>query len=245
MMLFHYRQRNVSRIIPKLNINDIPIDLVHEFNFLGITIDECMTWHPQINRIASTLSCAIGTFKRLKRYLPSHILKTLYTSLFLPYLNYGILLWGTNLKRIFRLQKIAVRTITNSKYNAHTDPLFKKLSLLKVADIYDLNVLKFYYKYHHQLLPAYFNNILDNQHHAHTYNTRNRHVPRINNPSTTSAEKAIRYLVPKILTKTPTCITEKIYTHSLHGYTSYIKKSMCEKYNMICTIPDCYICNRI
>ena len=43
MMLFHYRQRNISKITPKLKINNVPIDLVQEFNFLGIVLDKYMT----------------------------------------------------------------------------------------------------------------------------------------------------------------------------------------------------------
>ncbi len=34
-----------------------------------------------------------------------------------------------------------------SKYNAHTDPIFKKEKLLKLRDIIKLQELKFYYKY--------------------------------------------------------------------------------------------------
>ena len=44
MMLFHYRQKNIKSLIPNLKINKAPIELVKDFNFLGITLDECMTW---------------------------------------------------------------------------------------------------------------------------------------------------------------------------------------------------------
>ncbi len=33
-----------------------------------------------------------------------------------------------------------------SKYNAHTEPLFKSLNLLKVSDILQIQLLKFYIK---------------------------------------------------------------------------------------------------
>ena len=85
--------------------------------------------------------------KRLKKFLPSSVLKILYDSLVLPYINYGILTWGKNIKRINKLQKWAVRTIYNSKYNAHTDPLLKKLKSLKATDIYKLSALKLCHKY--------------------------------------------------------------------------------------------------
>ena len=49
--------------------------------------------------------------------------------------------------RLDKLQKRAVRIITRSKYNSHTDPLFRKLNLLKAKDLFELNVLKLFYKY--------------------------------------------------------------------------------------------------
>ena len=78
----------------------------------------------------------VGLLNKLKHYLPASILKTLYCSLILPHLNYGSLAWGFDAKRIFKLQKRALRCITNSKFNAHTVPLFKQLNLLKIDDIF-------------------------------------------------------------------------------------------------------------
>ena len=72
----------------------------------------------------------------------------MYNSLVLPHLQFGILAWGFNMGRLEKLQKRAVRIITCQKYNAHTDPLFKKLSLLKLNDLFRVNVLKLYYKFH-------------------------------------------------------------------------------------------------
>ena len=50
-----------------------------------------------------------------------------YTSLILCQLNYGILVWGHNNNRVYKLQKRAVRIISCSKFNAHSEPLLKKL----------------------------------------------------------------------------------------------------------------------
>ena len=42
------------------------------------------------------------------------------------------------------------------KYNSHTEPLFKKLHMLKVEDIFKLIQLKFFYKFINKDLPDYF-----------------------------------------------------------------------------------------
>ena len=62
----------------------------------------------------------------------------IYKSLFVPHLNYGTLFWGHNFDTVSKLQKKVVRTITNSAYIAHSEPVLKRLSLLKVQDMYDL-----------------------------------------------------------------------------------------------------------
>ena len=56
---------------------------------------------------------------------------------------------------LVKLHEPLVRIITCSKYNAHTDPLFKSIEILKVAKIFNLNALKFYYKYLHGKLPSH------------------------------------------------------------------------------------------
>ncbi len=51
----------------------------------------------------------------------------LWNSLILSHINYGILAWEHESNRILKLQKKAVRIISVSKYNSHTEPLFKEL----------------------------------------------------------------------------------------------------------------------
>ena len=55
-----------------------------------------------------------------------------------------------------QLQKRAIRSITLSRYLAHSEPIIKSLNVLKVTDIFKLCQIKFYYKYISQNLPEYF-----------------------------------------------------------------------------------------
>ena len=111
-----------------------------------MTIDEHMTWKQHIQKVACKMAQTIGTMKRLKKFLPQNIMKMLYNSLVLPHLTYGIILWGKKIKRIVKLQKWALRTIVNAKYNAHTAPILSKHKLLRVDDIYKLTAIKIFYK---------------------------------------------------------------------------------------------------
>ena len=111
-MIFHTPQKHIIK--PNLYIDDIEIDQVVDFNFLGINFNENMNWKSHIDKIASKISRAIGILNRLKRQLPVEIKITLYNTLILPHINYGILLWGDHCERIVKLQKKAMRRITVS-----------------------------------------------------------------------------------------------------------------------------------
>ena len=132
-MLFYVHGRNLQ--LPNLHINNIKLECLNSFNFSGITIDKHLTWKEHINLIANKISITVGVINRLKNYIPENALLTIYNTLIIPHLNYGILTWGFNSDRILKIQKKAVRSITLSKYNAHTEPIFKTLKLLKINDI--------------------------------------------------------------------------------------------------------------
>ncbi len=82
----------------------------------------------------------VGILSKLKYFLPRYIMNTLYYSLILSHLQYCTLLWAktysTCLNKLRILQKKTIRIIMQSHYLAHTDPLFSKLKLLKLDDLY-------------------------------------------------------------------------------------------------------------
>ena len=70
-----------------------------------------------------------------------NVLKIIYNSLFVSNINYCITALGVNLShdhRLIKLQKKVIRCIAQSKYNSHTSPLFKNLSVLKIVDVYKM-----------------------------------------------------------------------------------------------------------
>ena len=66
-MLFHYPQRKVDNLSLDLKINSTSIERVSEFNFLGLTLDECLNWKPHVQKISNKISRIIGVLCRLKK----------------------------------------------------------------------------------------------------------------------------------------------------------------------------------
>ena len=106
-----------------------------------------------IVKIAYKICSTLGVMGCLKRYLPLSALKIMYDSLIWSHIQFGITCWGFEWGRLAELQKRTVRIITNSKYNAHTEPLFKDLHLLKITDIFDVQCMN---KFSNNTLPNYF-----------------------------------------------------------------------------------------
>jgi len=241
-MLFHTPQKKVANI--NIQLDGENIDFVEEFNYLGIIFDANLSWKPHINHITKKISRTIGIMVKLKHFLPGNILQTLYNYLVFPYLNYGILIWGTSANRLFILQKKAIRLIANMKYNAHTQPLFKHLQLLTINDVLKLQEFKCIYKLENYQLPAYFLSSMVPQQsfEIHSYNTRHSSAYRNPRSKHVFVKNSIRYRLPSILNNCPRNIYDKIHTHSYSGYMKYIKQDCINKYETICLIPNCYIC---
>ena len=138
-------------------------------------------------------------------------------------LNYGLLTWGFTCSRLTKIQKRIIRTITWSKYNAHTEPLLKALDILKIEDTLKLNTLKFNYKYTHGTLPSYFYTYnIETQGAHHSHDTRQQHQLRTNLTRTKYADNTLRNHLLVLVNGTPLHILQKIRTHSIYGFSSSV-----------------------
>ena len=155
-MVFRTSKRNV--IYPNLKVNNNNIERVTEFIFLGFILHSHMTWNKHINHISMKIARPIGILYLRNFYLES-VLVTIYNTLVLPHFHYCLLLWGSVVKEIHSLhlpQKKDLRIITNSYYLAHTEPICKKLRILKISDMFSVALWKYYYKLMNNKLPEYF-----------------------------------------------------------------------------------------
>ena len=242
MMVFHYHQKKISNIKLKLFINNTAIEQVKEFCFLGVVFDECLTWKPHVQKIGSKISMANGTLNRLKRFIPQDVLKMIYSALILPHLNFGVLLWGHNSKRIIRLQKWAVRAVTSSKYNAHTNPIFQTLRLIKFHDIRNLSYLKFHYKYTVNELPKYFDKMFDQNFPTHNYLTRHKNKPLPADWKKQAAKRSIRFSLLPAIENLPEELKVDYKSIKLNALAKKAKKVFVDSYTDRCNDSSCFVC---
>ena len=125
----------------------------------------------RISLLSVIVSKVIGVLCKSRRYLPLNTLKTLYNSLFLPYINYCSLIWE---KPLYVLKKKAVRVITFSPPRTSSKPLFSKHNILSLYSIYKFHVACFVFSHFNSLLPTPVSSILHFHSEYHDYMTRSR-----------------------------------------------------------------------
>ena len=168
-MIFSPRKRKEVGINPsehQLSVNGKIIKKVTETKYLGVILDEKLSWKPHLAQLNKKLKSACGRLYRIVNCLPEHLHKQLYHSLFESHLSYAIPVWGgvalSNLDKIFRTQKKCLRIMfgdteaylekfrTCVRARAYgmqklgkefycresSKPLFKKHNLLTVQNIY-------------------------------------------------------------------------------------------------------------
>ena len=117
--------------------------------FLGVILDEHLSWKPYILNVSRKTSKSIGIIYKSSFCLPKTSLRSLYYSLVYPYLIYCVSAWGStyhsNLKRIVTFQKKIIRIISKVSFDSHTDALFKEQMILKFPHIYLYQIGKFMY----------------------------------------------------------------------------------------------------
>ena len=175
-MVFKPRQKRQNLDI-KLEISNCAIERVRDTIFLGVILDENLTWKHHIANVARKISKSIGVIYKSSFCLPVTSLRTLYYSLVYPYLVYCASVWAstypTNLNRLVLLQKKIIRIISKMPFDAHTDPIFKSLQIMKLSEIYFFQVGKFMFSYKIGLLPNAFKEMFLMTNQVHSYNTRN------------------------------------------------------------------------
>ena len=150
----------------ELKISNTSLPKVDQTKFLGVVIDDRLTWLPHIKFLVKKLSCCTGRLNRITQFIPISHHENLYYTLFESYLTYGISVWGgakqSKLKPVFKAQKKVMRVIFGDKekyldkfktcvrarpfteqkltseffIKEHSKPLFNKHKIMAMQNLY-------------------------------------------------------------------------------------------------------------
>ena len=178
-VIFHSYQKKLTSssryLVLTLMSFSISLDQKTYIKYLGILIDSNLTWKYHISYITPKIGKIIGVIARLRHFVPSSTLLTLYRSLISPYLLYGLTVWGQApqiyLNQILVLQKRALRLIYFAPYRSSAVPLFVSSSCLPIGLLYLKAVSILMHDVLNNLSPRTISNLFSSANVIHTYST--------------------------------------------------------------------------
>ena len=174
-VIFHSPVKKITETV-KIKFGRKHISRSNSVKFLGVLLDETLSWRFHLVELSRKLARSVGIFYKLRHFVPLETLKSVYYALFYPFLSYGITVWGAThgqyLSPVLVSQKRVVRAMTFSDPFAHSLPLFSDLQILKLDDIYHLYLTSFVYECHNKLAPNHFSDYFTQVSDIHHHNTR-------------------------------------------------------------------------
>ena len=125
---------------------------------------------PKRNLIRATHSTT------LKPFVPRSSLITIYNTMFLPHLDYGIIVWSncghSNLSKLQKLQNTAMRIILGAPFRTHIKDMLKILGFMDVRDRISYVTGCMMYKVVNGKTPDYLNDLFKHVNNVHSLCTR-------------------------------------------------------------------------
>lgn len=121
------------------------IEQVHSTRFLGVILDEHLTWKNHIDSICKKVNKFVFALRKVKDVTSRHTSILVYHAYVCSIIRYGIVVWGnsTEISRVFVAQKKCIRAIFNMEWSDSCKSVFKTQNFLTVPCIYIYEIAKF------------------------------------------------------------------------------------------------------
>jgi hypothetical protein len=115
-----FSTKNSQKLDFNISSSKIQISKKTNIKFLGLLIDETLSWKNHITQLSKRLSSACYALRTITPDLSTDILKIVYHAYVHSLMSYGIIFWGNSSHsiEIFRIQKRVICIITKSSYKA-------------------------------------------------------------------------------------------------------------------------------
>ena len=132
----------------KLNFKGNYIKKSSQTKFLGLIIDDTLSWKAHIDTIMSKLNTACFAIRMIQPLMSIEMLRMVYFAYVHSTLSFGIIFWGNqpHSEKIFKLQKRVIRIITQLRMRDSCRDLFKTLGILPLYSQYIFSISIFVLK---------------------------------------------------------------------------------------------------
>ena len=231
---FSYNSKNIALDDFNVSIGQHKINSTIYTKYLGILIDHDLKWHNHVSSIALKLANAARILCTIRHYVNKSTLRSLYFSFVYPHQKYGIIVWGNSNKSVLQslqvMQNKIIRIMNFKCLRDHVqlNPLFKSWNLLKINEIYELEIAKFMHLHYNKHLPENFDHYFKSASNHHSYSTRsisnqNYYQERYN---LTFSQSSCSYNGVKVWNKIPLAIKKLTFS----SFNKKMKKYLLNQY---------------
>ena len=211
-----------------IKVNNEPIKESEVTKFLGVMVDNKLTWSSHIAFLNQKLLANKHLLCIARNILDYNCLRLIYYAHIYSHLSYGILAWGSMAKKsdinsLFAIQKQCIRLVHKCNITADCTPLFKQSKMLPIHNIINVELAKQGYNINRKLLPKPILDIYDKNggKKIHRYLTRNKMMPNIQRHQSTQFNCSFICRSTVIYTNLPNAIKQK---QNIHRFITHIKK---------------------
>lgn len=224
-MIFKAKNKPIGDLTPLTMNNDV-IQRSHKEKYLGLWIDDKLTWKPHIEHIRAKLISLSGALHRIANCIPPKIRHLIYNSLVKSHLEHLIQIWGTatptNINPLQRTQNKIIKTLFHYHHLTPTITLYKKTKLLNLKQLYEyftcILVRKIITNSIQSNIKLYIK--------KNTHNLRNKNIIKLTKIRTNYGKKTILYEGAQLYNKLPNEIKE---CKNINIYKTKLKNYLCKK----------------
>ena len=186
-MLIHSKRQ---KCLPPMNIqlNGTPIEQVQSYKFLGVVVNDTLTWDDHIQFVCTKVSKSLNLLRRLAWFLPRRALCCFYSAYVLPHLTYADPVWSTcslgQSSKLERLQNYAARIILKRRRDSSATEMRKELGWPTLTSRRTLSETKMVFRCLTGRSPSYLSALFNPISHTHQHvtrasSTKGTSIPRI------------------------------------------------------------------
>nr|CAH7713322.1 unnamed protein product [Callosobruchus chinensis] len=171
-MVFKQKNKQVQNI--NIYINNTPLEQVSKIKYLGLVVDDKLSWTQHINKINDKIVAMISIIFKCRNYLTKRTKGMIYNAFFVSHFRYLLPVWGTcsktNFDKVQILQNKVLKVLYNYERLTNSNKLYTELHTFNLSALLQIEQCKLIFKILNKQQKSNTVLILSNQ--VHNYETR-------------------------------------------------------------------------
>jgi hypothetical protein len=133
-----FRTKNHYNVNTQINYDRESINNAREIRFLGLIIDETLSWKQHIEQVISKMSSACYALRNIKHIVSLDTITVIYSAHIYSIMSCGLTFWGGSsyANKVFILQKKVIRIMMTARPRDSCREVFKNMEIMMLYSQY-------------------------------------------------------------------------------------------------------------